>query len=295
MGRARPGAMGGLMLAVLLASCVPEQDSDSLIVMTAPPETLEAPPGYRLVWADEFDVPGLPVRANWAYDTNRNRTGWYNGEAQYYAKARIENARVEDGRLIIEAHAETLDRKRFRDWGGQRYSSARLVTKGRASWSSGFFEVRAKMPCARGTWPGIWLFPVDDDGAWGAGEIDIAEHVGMEPGVVHHSLHTASRNFRTGDHRTARSEVPDTCNRFHRYQLLWTPDRIVMGIDGRANFSAVRRAGGGEWPFSRPMYLIVNLAVGGVWAGGQGIDDAGFPACLEIDYVRVYQAEGREG
>ncbi|MGE0669149.1 MAG: family 16 glycosylhydrolase [Sphingomonadales bacterium] len=295
MGLCRLGAAACLAFLALLASCAPARTPDSLIVVTMPPETLELPAGYQLVWSDEFDRPSLPAPDKWTYDTHRNRSGWYNAEAQYYARARADNTRVEDGRLVIEAHAETLDRKRFRDWGGQRYSSGRLVTRGRAGWTYGFFEVSARMPCTRGTWPGIWLFPLDDDGVWGAGEIDLAEHVGLEPGVVHHSVHTSARNFLTGDHPTARSAVPDACTAFHRYQLLWTQDRIVMGVDGRAAFAAARREAGGEWPFRHPMYLILNLAVGGTWAGRDGIDDAGFPARLEIDYVRVYQAEGREG
>lgn len=295
MGRRHLAASGCLVLALLLVCCASERDRDNLVVMTQPPETLEAPAGYRLAWAEEFDRSGLPDQDKWTYDTQRNRSGWYNGEAQYYARERRENTRVEDGTLIVEAHAEALDRRRFRDWGGQRYSSGRLVTRGRASWTYGYFEVSARMPCTRGTWPGIWLFPVRDDGAWGAGEIDIAEHVGWEPGTVHHSIHTAARNFRTGDHRTARSDVAGACETFHRYQLLWTPDRIVMGVDGRAAFSAIRWEGEGVWPFAHPMYLILNLAVGGAWAGREGIDDAGFPARLEIDYVRVFQAEGREG
>jgi beta-glucanase (GH16 family) len=115
-----------------------------------------APEGYQLVWADEFNTDGLPDREKWNYDTYRNKDGWWNEEEQYYSDSRAENARVEDGHLIIEArkdaehlrgfpeYAEQL--KGYADYGGQHYSSARLFTKGKASWHYGYFEIRAKCP-----------------------------------------------------------------------------------------------------------------------------------------------------
>jgi len=92
---------------------------------------LDLLPGYRLVWSDEFSSDGLPDPARWSYDTHRNRDGWYNDERQYYAAGRLQNSRVENGHLLIEARAERLERRHFPDWGRQRYTSARLYTKGR--------------------------------------------------------------------------------------------------------------------------------------------------------------------
>jgi beta-glucanase (GH16 family) len=102
-------------------------------------------PGWTLVWSDEFETNGLPDPTKWAFDTDRNRAGWYNNEKQYYAANRLENSRVENGKLIITARKERLTTAA--DYGGQNYTSARLVTRGLASWTYGFFEIRAKMPC----------------------------------------------------------------------------------------------------------------------------------------------------
>jgi len=135
------------------------------------------PAGYKLVWSDEFDADGLPDPKKWKYDIYRNAQGWYNVEKQYYSNARLKNSRIENGNLIIEAHKEDLSGEGFSDWGGQKYSSARLMTKGLGDWTKGFFEIRAKIPCGLGTWPAIWTLPSDPGVKWpSGGEIDIMEH-----------------------------------------------------------------------------------------------------------------------
>jgi beta-glucanase (GH16 family) len=127
---------------------------------------------WRLLWSDEFDKPGLPDAAKWAYQTGGD--GWGNRELQVYTEGRPENARVENGHLIITAQHEM--------WAGRDYTSARLVTAGRQSWTYGYFEIRAKLPCGRGTWPAIWMLGEGwQKGNWPAiGEIDIMEHVGHD-------------------------------------------------------------------------------------------------------------------
>ncbi len=120
-------------------------------------ETGGIPSGFRLVWSDEFDVAGLPDSTKWSYDIERNAAGWYNNELQYYGNARLENSRVENGLLAITARREDLSTAGLPDWSGQRYSSARLITRDKATWRYGFIEVRAKLPCGLGTWPAIWM------------------------------------------------------------------------------------------------------------------------------------------
>ena len=143
-------------------------------------------PAWRPVWSDEFDTPGLPDPAKWSYDVGGH--GWGNRELQFYTEGRRENARVEDGRLIIEARRE--------DWEGRPYTSARLNSK--ASWTYGRIDVRAKLPRGRGTWPAIWMLPVRGEygkGGWpDNGEVDIMEHVGFDPGVVHGTIHSRAYN-----------------------------------------------------------------------------------------------------
>jgi beta-glucanase (GH16 family) len=259
-------------------------------------EPHRAPAGYELVFADEFDVDGTPDPQLWAFDTERNSEGWFNNEEQYYSADRLENARVENGALIIEARKERLDPAATPDFGGQDYTSARLLTRGKASWTYGFYEVRAKLPCGRGTWPAIWLLPEDQEVEWpDGGEIDIMEHVGYEPGVIHHSVHTKAFNFSRGTQQTTSFELPTACDAFHRYQLVWTEEGLLFGVDDEPKFLFQKRRGGNDrWPFDEPMHLILNVAVGGDWGGRKGIDDNAFPARMIVDHVRVYQAKNSE-
>ncbi len=287
-------------LVIGLAGVAFGQENDQAIAAPAEVEPLIAeqdtvpttvPQGYDLVWSDEFDRDGLPDASKWAYDTYRNSKGWYNDERQYYSASRLKNSRVEDGRLIIEAHREELTKAEFPDWGGQKYSSARLMTKGRADWTYGFFEVRAKIPCGLGTWPAIWTLPSDPDVTWPAGgEIDIMEHVGFEPGTIHHSVHTTAFNFSRGSQMTSSHKLPDACDAMNKYQLLWTPDFLLFGVNDAPKWLFKKESKSKKrWPFTDPQHLLLNLAVGGNWGGQQGLDENAFPARMEVDYVRIYQ------
>lgn len=245
------------------------------------------PANYNLVWADEFDVDGLPDAARWDYDTERNRLGWYNNELQYYAANRLDNAQISGGTLRITARRESLSTAA--DWGGQRYTSARLITRGKASWAYGYFEVRARLPCGRGTWPAIWT--LGTGGLWpDEGELDIMEQVGSNPTRVFGTVHTqASGGTGTG----GAVQVPDVCGStaFHNYQMHWTADEVAMALDGVVYYRyANPRAGKTTWPFNAPQYLLLNLAIGGVLGGA--VDDSIFPVTLEIDHVRIWQAPG---
>jgi beta-glucanase (GH16 family) len=251
-----------------------------------PPQVEPAPPaptGYVLAWADEFDVDGLPDPARWDYDTDRNALGWFNNELQYYARDRPENARVAGGRLIITARREALSTRA--DWGGQPYSSARLVTRGKASWTYGFMEVRAKLPCGRGTWPAIWT--LGTRGIWpDDGEIDIMEQVGSDPTRIFGTLHTLQSG---GPGTGGSTHVADACSAFHNYQLTWTPTDIQIGVDGVNYYLAIKPTGGiySVWPFDFPQYLLLNIAIGGVLGGA--VDNTIFPVTMEIEHVRVFR------
>jgi beta-glucanase (GH16 family) len=291
-----------LAAALFSSACGGEGNGSPPVPSPAPPQptgpgtaaTSEAggiPPGARLVWSDDFEVAGLPDAAKWSYDTARNSAGWYNNELQYYSSARADNSRVENGMLVITARREDLSALGLADWSGQRYSSARLITRDKAAWTFGFVEVRAKLPCGTGTWPAIWMLSTPPQAQWpDDGEIDIMEHVGFDPGVVHGTVHTGAYNHTRGNQKSATTNIPDVCNEFHRYQLDWTRTRITIGVDDR-NYYQYSNDGSGnaEWPFDSPQFLILNVAVGGDWGGQMGVNDSVFPVRMEIDYVRVYQ------
>ncbi|MDE2417855.1 MAG: glycoside hydrolase family 16 protein [Burkholderiales bacterium] len=245
------------------------------------------PAGYRLVWQDEFDSSSeqLPDSSKWAYDTARNSVGWYNDEKQYYASGRLLNSKLFGGKLVITARKENLSG--LPDWGGQLYSSARLFTKGKASWTYGFFEVRAKLPCGVGTWPAIWSLGASTD-IWPLqGEIDIMEQTGWDKTRILGTVHTQSGSGGNGS--TGSTQVADACGTFHNYQMTWTPQSISFSVDGVAYRDAYVNplTGVNSWPFDQPQYLLLNLAIGGTLGGP--IDDRIFPVTFEIDYVRVYQ------
>ena len=170
------------------------------------------PVDYKLIWADEFSVDGPPDPGKWSYDAELNRQGWHNREMQYYSDNRRENARVENGHLIIEARADEAAISSLPDWGGQHYSSARLRSLGKGDWTYGAFEIRAKVPCGIGTWPAIWMLSSKPNMQWpDDGEIDILEHVGYDPGKVHFSTHTKAQNFILHTENTSQLTVHDAC------------------------------------------------------------------------------------
>lgn len=246
----------------------------------------------RLVWSDEFSVDGLPDVSKWAYDTDRNLLGWYNRELQYYAANRPENANVLGGNLIITARKESLTSAP--DYGGQSYTSARMLTRGNSSWTYGFFEVRAKLPCSLGTWPAIWM--LGTGGVWpDDGEIDLMEQRGgsaADKAVVLGTIHTRAYNYFNGTQgvgQGASRSVSDACTNFHSYQLIWDGGKVAIGVDGVTYFTYSKPAtfDYNTWPFDNPQYLILNLAMGGDLGGAVPI---GFVSDqMVVDYVRVYQ------
>ncbi len=240
-------------------------------------------PALKLVWSDEFNYTGRPDTTKWAYDIGGH--GWGNQELQYYTD-RPENARAENGRLIIEARKE--------DYEGSAYTSSRLVTRGKAEWKYGRFEIRAKLPEGLGTWPAIWMLAAKQhygDQYWPHnGEIDIMEHVGFDPGVVHASIHTRAFYHSIGTQKTATTAVPAAMSGFHTYRVDWTADDILAYVDDRLYFRFANDHEGWEhWPFDQPFYLLLNIAFGGSWGAAKGIDPAVLPQRMEVDWVRVYQ------
>lgn len=234
----------------------------------------------EVIWSDEFSYEGLPDTTKWGYDVGGN--GWGNNELQYYADSRLENSRVENGKLIIEAHYEFFS--------GKAYSSARLITKNKGDWKYGYFEMRAKLPSGRGTWPAFWMLPTDwEYGGWpDSGEIDIMEHVGYDTENVHGTVHTKSYNHIIGTQVGVAKPVPDCEEEFHVYGCEWTADYIKMYIDDELYFTFENQGNWQAWPFDKRFHILINLAVGGNWGGVEGVDSEAFPTQYIIDYIRVY-------
>lgn len=235
-------------------------------------------------WADEFEVDGLPDSKKWSYDVGGS--GWGNNELEYYTKDNLKNARIEKGNLIIEAIKEHFENR--------NYTSARLITKGKGDFLYGRFEIKAKLPKGLGTWPAIWTLATEQ--TYGSdywpdnGEIDIMEHVGYDPNVIHASIHTKAYYFKINTQKTAVVTIPTAMTEFHIYRIDWTPKKIEAFIDENSYLTFENEGiGWTKWPFDKKQHLLLNVAVGGDWGGQKGVDDTIFPQRMEVDYVRIYK------
>ena len=255
--------------------------------------------GYKLVWSEEFNYKGKPDPSKWGYDFGFIA----NQEKQYYTDS-LKNVRVQDGNLIIEAHKEKVANKDFKnpaikDWARYKreidtaqYTAARIKTEGLVAWKYGRIQVRAKLPKGRGMWPAIWMLSEDrkEKGWPESGEIDIMEHVGYDNDTIHGTIHTKAYNHMIGTQKGKTIFIDKPNDDFHVFALDWTPEKMDFILDGviynhiKNEFKTTA-----EWPFDKKFYLILNVAVGGMWGGKKGIDDSIFPQQLLVDYVRVFQ------
>lgn len=271
-----------LIVPLLLVACGKEPRKPN-IPDPQPPQQKEYTFAATPSWADEFDYEGLPDDDKWGYDVGSGSNGWGNNELQYYTEKRPENVQVGNGVLTITAINEAYE--------GLTYTSTRLVSRGKADFLYGSFEVRAKVPQGVGTWPAVWMLPTDwKYGGWPAsGEIDILEHVGYDQDVVHISVHTEAYNHVIGTQKTATRKIENATTDFHRYRVDWTPAYIRGFVDDVQIFNFQNEGKGYQmWPFDQQFHWLINLAVGGNWGGQQGVDETAFPARMEVDYIRVY-------
>lgn len=246
---------------------------------------------YNLAWSEEFDYTGEVDPMVWTHEIGTGNWGWGNGEAQYYTN-RTDNIQVGGGELRITALKE--------DYAGSKYTSARIITRGKKVFKYGKFEARIKMPQGRGTWPAFWLLSAS--GNWPAGgEIDIVEAVGYRPNLAFGTAHTKDRNGSMDQGGRGMYTTVDTMyDDYHIYGVEWLPDGLRFYVDDDVYYEyfpgkQFECPTKDMWPFSdSDFYIILNLAIGGAWGGADGIDDTIFDTydvSMYVDYVRYYEAE----
>ena len=244
---------------------------------------------WKLVWSDEFNTPGPPDKTKWDYEEGFER----NRELQYYTRGRLENARVENGLLVIEGRKESYTPPGGRAPRPVGYTSASLITLHRAAFRYGRVEMRAKLPAGEGVWPAFWAMGTNrTDRGWPVcGEIDIMEFIGREPDHVHGTVHFAAPGGAGHRSNGGKLRVERPFDDFHVYAVEWRADRIDFFFDDRKyhTFPIDEAGAGPDNPFRKPHYLLVNLALGGTWGGK--MDDSILPQRYLIDYIRVYSAE----
>ena len=243
------------------------------------------PSGWNLVWSDEFDgAAGANVdTSKWVYETGNGSNGWGNSELEYYQS---QNGLLDgNGNLVITAKQENFS--------GFNYTSARLKTQGKTSWSYGHIESRIKIPYGQGVWPAFWLLGNDIDSvSWpGCGEIDVMENIGKEPTKVHGTLH--GPGYSGGAGPTAVYTLSDTgkfADDFHVFAIEWEANVIRWYVDGTlySTKTPTDIGSGNTWVFAKPFFVLLNLAVGGSWPGSPDSTTT-FPQIMTVDYVRVCQ------
>lgn len=228
--------------------------------------------GYKLVWQDNFRGQTIDS-TNWTHEVAP--PGWVNNELQRYTNG--ENAKIRNGKLIITAKNENNE-----------YTSSRLITRDKRIFTYGIIEIKAKLPKGKGTWPALWMLGNNIDKVnWPAcGELDIMEHVGNEPGVVHSSIHNSSGYAATP--YSGKLNIEQPFDKFHIYAMEWTEDFICFYLDGKLVYRYQPEfKNDANWPFDKPAYFIFNIAIGGTWGGE--VDNSIFPTIMTVDWVRVYQ------
>ncbi len=233
---------------------------------------------FKLAFEENFDYTGKPNADIWTYQVGPK---WANNEKQCYVDF-DENCFVKDGALHIVA-TKTNDP-------GCPYHSTRLMTRDKKHFQYGRFVVRAKMPKGRGAWPALWFLGTTKEHRWPAmGEIDLLEFAGNRKDQVTCAIHTQTYNHKIDTHKGATLKLKDADSQFHDYVLEWTPTHLSFQVDYKEILKVEKAPNDtfAEWPFDQPYYMIVNLAVGGWYAGE--IKDVDLPFHFEVAFIRHYE------
>lgn len=257
--------------------------------------------GYTKVWGDEFEGDSLN-RDDWNVETHEK--GWVNSELQEYVDSE-ENIQVKDGKLVINpvkkvSSIESNDAASTKEV--VSYTSGRVSTQNKQTFTYGRFECRAKVPKGQGYLPAFWLMANDENlyGQWPrCGEIDCMEVMGQETNKAYGTVHYGNPHAQSqGTYYTGENES-DFSDDFHVFTCDWEPGKITWYVDGvkyhEENDWYSTTVGQGTLaypaPFDQPFYIILNLAVGGSWVGNPNDETSFENNPYEIDYVRVYQKD----
>lgn len=234
--------------------------------------------GYHLAWNDEFDGTTLNT-SYWTYETGAG--GWGNNELQYY---RPENTSVSGGVLCIEARNESYQ--------GSSYTSSRLITKDKETFTYGRVDIRALLPKGQGIWPALWTLGnnISSVGWPACGEIDIMEMIGgsNREKTVYGTVHWDNDGHaQYGQAYTLPSGI--FADEYHVFTIIWDESRIAWYVnDIKYNEVDITPAHMSE--FRLPQFIIFNVAVGGAWPGNPDGTTV-FPQQMKVDYIRIFQKD----
>ena len=244
---------------------------------------------WNLAWSDEFDSPSINPD-NWNFQVEE--AGRFNDEWQRYTNS-SENAYIEDNYLVIKAIHESDTH------GMDQYSSARLNTANKQTFTYGKIAARIKLPYGKGIWPAFWMLGanIDENGGdtpWPqCGEIDILELYGSrDDGTIEVNLHYADKNDKHASmgavaHKLTSGKFADD---FHVFELEWDAEKVSWLLDGE-EITSMPISAPELSEFHNEYFLLLNIAVGGRFSGRPDASTT-FPQYMYVDWVRVYQKEG---
>jgi hypothetical protein len=228
----------------------------------------------NLVWSDEFNDTTINT-SNWNFEQGNNN-GWGNGELEVYTNLPA-NAYISSGSLVIKAIST-----------GGGYTSARMTTQNKQTFTTGRIEIRAKLPQGKGIWPAIWMLGTNISTVnWPkCGEIDIMELLGQNPAKMYGTVHYdyGGHQSKGGNHELLSGSFADS---YHIFSLIWQPHHLKWLVDNQVYFSVSDSEING-FSFDLPQFFIFNIAVGGSWPGSPD-NTTIFPQTMQVDYIRVYQ------
>ncbi len=281
----RPGCGASVLLALALGACTKEPNNPTYAApsttasLAGNAEAKEFAEYTQLKWSDDFTGGALDP-SKWQYEV---RDVWFNNELQATTKSPA-NLFLNSGNLIIQAQKEAYN--------GREYTSARIVTRDLQTFRYGRLDIRAKLPKGKGIWPAIWMLGANEaTEPWPrCGEIDIMELRGSQPNVnlstVHYGTGPTPPNKREKG-TTISLDSGDFSQDFHTFSLVRSQDEMRFYLDGEQYFS-LTPAQVSPYPFNNPFYLILNVAVGGIFDGDPDATTT-FPQQMQVDYVKFYQ------
>lgn len=237
----------------------------------------EARTQWELVWADEFE--GKAINTNFWSKIPRGKSDWnrhMSFDDSLFA--------VKDGHLVL--------------WGKVNpsgsdpvpYITGGVYTKDKVTTLYGKVEIRAKLYGAKGAWPAFWMLP--NEGKWpDGGEIDIMERLSFDAIAYQtiHSHYTYTLKIATPKHGSKGPINPDD---FNVYALEWYPNMLVLSINGvpTLRYPKIETDKQGQWPFTTPFYVLLDMQLGGKWVGE--VEPRDLPVKMEIDWIRIYKQAG---
>jgi beta-glucanase (GH16 family) len=257
----------------------------------AAPAPASAPVRWALTWSDEFNAAAgsPPNPAHWGDDLgNAEAGGWGNHELQYYTAAPKNVFHDGQGHLVLRAEKAVNPGP---CWNGKQcaYTSARILSRDKVSFTYGKVEARIKVPAGKGLWPAFWSLGASPLPWPDAGELDIMEYVGKVPDATYGTAHGPGYSAGAGIGRPRQFSSPVADN-FHVFTMIKRPHEVVWQVDGIEyhRITPASLPAGATWVFERPFFLIMNLAVGGDWPGSPDASTV-FPASMLVDWVRIYK------